>query len=245
MPSTPFADIPFDPYAGKTKENRWGTYSDDTALRDQQILDRGAKDLYVGVGAADAQSQASRGMQMAALAQQYAAAQGNGPSAAAAQQQQMGGQAMLGALANRSMGAASSGLGAVAQQSAATRASEMQQAMGGYGEGTGQLRGADQAYQQGAYNLANAQNQINLTQAQQNQSYLQGREQHQFDVGLALTNDARKQWQLAQQKANYEQQRKTAMSKAILNAAMTIGTAGLARGAGGDMVDAGSGGSNG
>lgn len=194
--------------------------------QDSQILDRRADSLYQSQPDADAQ--ASRKMQMAALAQQYAAAQGNGPSAAAAQQQQMGGQAMLGALANRSMGAASSGLGAVAQQSAATRAGEMQQAMGAYGEGTGQLRGADLGYQQGAYNLANAQNSLNLQQAAQNQAYTQGLEQHQYDTGLALTRDRQARYAMWLKEQAAQDAKKRDIVSGMTSLALTAATMGAA-----------------
>ncbi|NBW08772.1 MAG: hypothetical protein EBR82_12185 [Caulobacteraceae bacterium] len=204
--------------------------------QDSDILDRRAGSIYSAQQDQDAQ--ASRQMQLAALAQQYTAAQGNGPSAAASQQRALGGQALLSALANRSMGGASSGMSAAAQQAAQTREGEMQQAMRGYGEGTGQLRGSELAYQQNAYNLGNAQNQINLAQAAQNQAYTQGLEQHQYDTGLAWTKDAQARHGMVLQRHQAVQEKYRKAQSAALAGAITLATMGAAAPVAGKYSDA-------
>lgn len=221
---------------GKDYNSAVNSFGGKQTSKDFGVLARQGSTLYDAQS--DQNAQASRQNQMAALAQQYAAAQGNGPSAAAAQQQAMGGQALLSALANRNMGAASGGMNAAAQQAAALRSQEMSEAMRGYGEGTGQLRGGDLAYQQSGYNLANAQNAAYRAQAAQNQSYVQGMEQHAYDTGLAWTKDAQARHGLYNQKLQQVQDRYRKGESAALAAAITLASLGAAAPVAGKFSDA-------
>ena len=172
------------PHPGAVWNDAIGKWvADSLAGSEADIAKRGTSDLNDQM--ANNLANESRDAQLAGLSMQQAAAMGNGPSAAAAQQAQMGGQGLLSSLAGHSMGGASQGLSGVAQQAAATRTAEMNNALAAYGEGAGQLRGGDQNYQQGAQNLAIKQRGLNLSQAAQNQSQLQALEQSRYNNDVA------------------------------------------------------------
>lgn len=225
-------------HQGATWDGNLGRWvSDDTLSgKEKDIQARGVGDLNDQM--ANNLADESRAAQVAGLSLQQAAAMGNGPSAAAAQQAQMGGQGLLSSLANHSMGGASQGLGQVAQQAAATRSDEMGNALAAYGQGAGQLRGGDQNYQQGVQNLAIKQRGLNLSQAAQNQSQLQGLEQARYNNDVAALALQR---QRAGIQANQIAARKARDSKIIsgvTSAAAGAVTAGMGASAAAGLADA-------
>ena len=150
----------------------------------------------------------------------------------------MGGQGLLSSLAGHSMGGASQGLSGVAQQAAATRTAEMNNALAAYGEGAGQLRGGDQNYQQGAQNLSIKQRGLNLSQVAQNQSQLQGMEQARYNNDVAALALQR---QRAGIQANMIASRKARDSKIIsgtVGAVAGVVTGGIGGGAASGVADA-------
>ena len=226
------------PHPGATWNGFIGKWVTDDTLsgREGDIAKRGVGDLNDQM--ANNLADESRAAQVAGLSLQQAAAMGNGPSAAAAQQAQMGGQGLLSSLANHSMGGASQGLGQVAQQAAATRSDEMGNALSAYGQGAGQLRGGDQNYQQGVQNLAIKQRGLNLSQAAQNQSQIQGMEQARYNNDVAALALQR---QRAGIQANQMATRKARDSKIIsgvVGAAAGVVTAGMGASAAAGLADA-------
>ena len=225
-------------HGGATYDTNLGKWvSDDTLSgREGEIQKRGVGDLNDQM--ANNLANESRDAQLAGLSMQQAAAMGNGPSAAAAQQAQMGGQGLLASLAGHSMGGASQGLSGVAQQAAATRTAEMNSALAAYGEGAGQLRGGDQNYQQGAQNLSIKQRGLNMSQAAQNQSQIQGMEQARYNNDVAALAMQR---QRAGIQANMIATRKARDSKIIsgaVGAAAGIVTGGIGAGTASGLADA-------
>lgn len=225
-------------HSGATYNSNLGRWVADDTLsgREGDIAKRGVGDLNDQM--ANNLADESRNAQLAGLSMQQAAAMGNGPSAAAAQQAQMGGQSLLSSLAGHSMGGASQGLSLVAQQAAATRTGEMNSALAAYGEGAGQLRGGDQNYQQGAQNLSIKQRGLNLSQAAQNQSQIQGMEQARYNNDVAALALQR---QRAGIQANQIATRKARDSKiisGIVGAGVGLATAGMGASSASGMADA-------
>jgi len=225
-------------HGGATYDGNLGKWVADDTLsgREGDIAKRGTSDLNDQM--ANNLANESRDAQLAGLSLQQAAAMGNGPSAAAAQQAQMGGQGLLSSLAGHSMGGASQGLSGVAQQAAATRTAEMNNALAAYGEGAGQLRGGDQNYQQGAQNLSIKQRGLNLSQVAQNQSQIQGMEQARYNSDVAALALQR---QRAGIQANMIASRKARDSKIIsgtVGAVAGVVTGGIGGGAASGVADA-------